>query len=203
MRSNRSFSFCESPHARSQLKACACFWVSSFGHGASRACHERRSERGAPHPPCSWSRAMRGSQCTRSECAKMLRLCWSAHWSCMLFTTHCTRNAHSWVPATSGSGLLQEVIQVHSLLTMNALWQADMYRIEQGSLFWPQKAPEFRQPKPVLTGPREVAQKRWVRSKKCRWKSRVAHPVRLTYLDLRFVHILGLRIVRHVSCESR
>jgi hypothetical protein len=28
---------------------------------------------------------------------------------------------------------------------------------------------------------------------KCRWKSRVAHPVRLTYLDLLFVHILRLR----------
>jgi hypothetical protein len=34
---------------------------------------------------------------------------------------------------------------------------------------------------------------------KCRWKSRVAHPVRLTYLNLLFVHILRLSGVSDTS----
>ena len=29
---------------------------------------------------------------------------------------------------------------------------------------------------------------------KRRWKSHVAHPVRLTYLDLRLVHVFGLEM---------
>ena len=35
-------------------------------------------------------------------------------------------------------------IQEHSLLAISTLWQAAMYRVEQGPLFWPQRAAELR-----------------------------------------------------------
>jgi hypothetical protein len=62
----------------------------------------------------------------------LLRFCLSAHWLCMLFTSHCTKNARLWLPTTGGSGLLQEVIQERSLLTISTLWRAAMHRVEQG-----------------------------------------------------------------------
>ena len=60
-------------------------------------------------PVCHWSRAKGYSQITRSP--EMLRMCWSAHLSCLLFGSHCTKNALLWVPATGSSDFLQEVFQ--------------------------------------------------------------------------------------------
>ena len=45
---------------------------------------------------------------------------------------------------------------------------------------------------PCSQGLRVVSRKKVDTIEKCRWKSHVAHPVRLTYLDLRLVHVFGL-----------
>jgi len=83
-------------------------------------------------------------------------------------------------------------IQVRTLLEMSTLWQAAI-RSSRGPCSG-LKGHKIRVKEPMLTkATRSVAQKGGM-IEKCCWKSHVAHPVRLTYLDLRLVHVFGLEM---------
>jgi hypothetical protein len=83
-------------------------------------------------------------------------------------------------------------IQERSLLAISTLWPAAMYRFEQGSLFWPQRASESRNQAHAHKGYVWCRAKRWVRSKNVVGNRMLLIRIRLTYLDLRLVHIFRL-----------
>lgn len=99
----------ESPRVRRPHMRSAVLQPSRFGLRASVACLALCAHLGRVRP--------RRCVVDETNVARIpnipivLRLCWSAHWSFMLFKTHCTKNALLWVPATGSSGLLQEVFQ--------------------------------------------------------------------------------------------
>ena len=129
-------------------------FVLSFGRRASRACHVKKAylaTAGLPLVPCHWVSPIYSV----FQDAALVLVC-SLVVLALQFSLHQERAhvgaSHRRFWSLAGG------IQERSLLAISTLWQAAVYRVEQGSLFWPQRAAELRKRVHAHKATRSVAQ---------------------------------------------